>query len=828
MRTQSDMKPPLGFPADGAQHLRGCLDDLVRLMALPELWASGGPPDIVGALLDALLEMLRLEFVFVRLNDPNGGPSIETMRAAGLLELARPRQIGEALDTSLGASPAHWPPRAPVLICDLELAVASARLGPDADLGVLVAGSRKFQFPEDTDRLLLGVAAQQAAIRLQQARLLSEQMRVAELNHRVAQRTSELAAVNKKLKKEVAERRRVEAALRETEREARLIVDTIPGLVAVLSESGDLEILNDRMLEYFGKGLDEIKRWDTNDIIHPEDLPQVLQTFTQALASGNPYELETRLRRFDGAYRWFQLRGLPLCETTGRIARWYVLVTDIDELRRAQDALRASESKLKMIIDTIPALAWSAHPDRRVAFFNQHYLDFLGMSAEQASEGWADAVHPDDLDGLMSAWQRSLLTFGQAGEAEARLRRHDGEYRWFLFRASPLCDQQGSIVQWYGVNTDIEDRKRAEEQVRRAYGHLSEAQRLSQTGSFTSDLLRDVHTWSDEFYRICDFEPGSEVNIQRLGEIVHPEDMPLYQGAMQRALAGGDSRFEFRIVTSRGVMKYLRGAAHRVEQATGAVFVGAIHDVTASKVAEDALNKARSDLAYVTRLATLSTLTASIAHEVNQPLSGILTNAGTCLRMLDVARPDIDGARETARRTIRDGNRAAAVITRLRDLFSKREFTLEPIDLNEATREVIAMMVSELRRNGVILQSELDEDLPPVIGDRIQIQQVILNLLRNASEAMAGVDDRPRQMVVRTAREDDDGVRLTVRDVGVGVDPQSMVKLFDPFYTTKSGGMGIGLSVCYSIIERHDGRLWAEPNDGPGATFAFSIPCDPR
>jgi PAS domain S-box-containing protein len=704
LRTQSDMKPPLGSPVDGAQHLRACLDDLARLMALPDLWASGGPPDIVvGALLDALLEMLRLEFVFLRVNDPYGGPFIETMRAAATLErLARPRQIGEALDASFEASPARWPPRAQVLICDLELAVASARLGPEAEFGVLVAGSRKLQFPEDTDRLLLGVAAQQAAIRLQQARLLSEQGRVAELDQRVAQRTSELAAVDEKLNKEVAERRRVEAALREIEHESRLIVDSIPGLVAVLTESGDPELMNDRMLEYFGKGLEEIRQWETNDIFHPEDLPQALQTFTQALASGNPYELEARLRRFDGAYRWFQLRGLPLCETTGRIARWYVLVTDIDDLKRAQ------------------------------------------------------------------------------------------------------------------------------EEVRRACGHLSEAQRLSQTGSFTSDLLRDVHTWSDEFYRICDFEPGSEVNIQRLGEIVHPEDVPLYQGAIQRALEGGDSRFDFRIVTSRGVMKYLRGAAHRVEQTTGPVFVGAIHDVTASKVAEDALNKARSELAYVTRLATLSALTASIAHEVNQPLSGVVTNAGMCLRMLDAARPDIDGARETARRTIRDGNLAAAVITRLRDLFSKKEFTLELINLNEATREVIALLVSELRRNRVILQPELDEDLPSVTGDRIQLQQVILNLLRNASEAMAGVDDRPRQLVVGTAREDDDRVRLTVRDTGVGVDPQCMVKLFDPFYTTKSGGMGIGLSVSHSIIERHHGRLWAEPNDGPGATFAFSIPRDPK
>ena len=228
------------------------------------------------------------------------------------------------------------------------------------------------------------------------------------------------------------------------------------------------------------------------------------------------------------------------------------------------------------------------------------------------------------------------------------------------------------------------------------------------------------------------------------------------------------------------------------------------------------------------RVATLSTLTASIAHEVNQPLSGIITNAGTCLRMLDANPPNVDGARETARRTIRDGNRASEVVTRLRALFSKKEFTLEPLDLNEATREVMALSFSELQRNRVIVQSELADDLPSITGDRVQLQQVILNLLRNASDAMVGVHDRPRQLLIRTEREDGDRVRVTVRDAGVGFDRQSMDNLFEAFYTTKSDGMGIGLSVSRSIVERHHGRLWAEPNDGPGATFSFSIPRGPE
>jgi len=231
-------------------------------------------------------------------------------------------------------------------------------------------------------------------------------------------------------------------------------------------------------------------------------------------------------------------------------------------------------------------------------------------------------------------------------------------------------------------------------------------------------------------------------------------------------------------------------------------------------------------LAHVARVTTLSTLTASIAHEVNQPLSGIITNASTCLRMLDANPPNVDGARETARRTIRDGNRASEVITRLRALFSKKEFALESLDLNDAAREVIALSLSELQRNRVVVQSDLSDDLPSITGDRVQLQQVVLNLLRNASDAMVGVDDRPRQLLIRTEREGGGHVRVTVRDAGVGIERQGMDKLFDAFYTTKSGGMGIGLSVSRSIVERHHGRLWVEPNEGPGATFAFSIPAN--
>jgi C4-dicarboxylate-specific signal transduction histidine kinase len=250
-------------------------------------------------------------------------------------------------------------------------------------------------------------------------------------------------------------------------------------------------------------------------------------------------------------------------------------------------------------------------------------------------------------------------------------------------------------------------------------------------------------------------------------------------------------------------------------------------DINDRKQAEEALARARAELAHVAGVTSLGMLTASIAHEVNQPLSGIITNANTCLRMLSGDQPNIEGARETARRTIRDGHRASEVVTRLRALFKRKEVAAESIDLNDAAREVIALCMSELQSNRILVQHEFAENLPAVLGDRIQLQQVILNLLRNASDAMRDVDNRPRQLLIKTGSDDSNNVRLTVQDTGIGFAPDAADRLFESFYTTKEDGMGIGLSVSRSIIEAHRGQLWATSNDGPGSSFTFSIPCHP-
>jgi signal transduction histidine kinase len=378
---------------------------------------------------------------------------------------------------------------------------------------------------------------------------------------------------------------------------------------------------------------------------------------------------------------------------------------------------------------------------------------------------------------------------------------------------------------------DLSEQKRAERELRRSEAFLAEGQRLSQMGSFSWRVATDEVTWSEQLYRIYELEVGVPVTLELIRTRVHPGDVSLLeQMKLVYQARTGANRFEwqYRLLMPDHSIKYLHAVAHAIRDEDGQLeYIAAVQDVTARRLSEEALDKARAQLTHVARVTSLGVLTASIAHEINQPLSGIITNANTCLRMLAADSPDVDGARETARRTIRDGNRASEVIARLRALFTNKESTTEMVDLNEATREVIALSSRELQRNRVVIQSELADDLPTITGDRIQLQQVIVNLLRNASDAMVGAHDRPRQLLIRTEREDGDRVRVMVRDTGVGFDRQSLDKLFDPFYTTKRDGMGIGLSVSRSIVERHHGRFWAEPNDGPGATFSFSIPCVP-
>jgi PAS domain S-box-containing protein len=388
---------------------------------------------------------------------------------------------------------------------------------------------------------------------------------------------------------------------------------------------------------------------------------------------------------------------------------------------------------------------------------------------------------------------------------------------------------EGSQNEGVAFILDLSEQKRAERALRRSEAFLAEGQRLGQIGSYSWRVATGEIAWSEQLYRIYELEIGVPVTLDVIRTRVHPEDVTLYEKMVDQVHGGAvgkDFEWHYRLLMPDHSIKYLHAVARATCDPDGQLeYIAAIQDVTARRLSEEARDTARSEQAHVAGVMSLGTLAASIAHEINQPLSGIVTNASTCQRMLAAAPPNIDGALETARRTIRDANRASGVIMRLRALFNKKETATESVDLNEATREVIALSLSGLQTNEVVVRAELAEHLPLVRGDRVQLQQVILNLLRNAADAMSTIDDRPRELLISTEPAEGNQVQLSVKDAGVGFTPQAADKIFEGFYTTKTDGMGIGLSISRSIIEAHHGRIWAEPNDGPGSTFSFALPC---
>ncbi len=612
---------------------------------------------------------------------------------------------------------------------------------------------------------------------------------------------------------------------KKAERGLQLTIDSIPTLVRTYRPDGSLIFVNQTWRDYTGLSLETATEPERLSRIHPDDAPRVMPEWHKSLATGAPFQAEVRLRRADGEYRWHLIHRVPARDESGAIVMWYSVGADIEDRKRAEQKAVEAERELQRTIDHIPVLVATYRPDGSRLYINKRVSEYTDRTT---AEDWKRTIHPDDIELAESKW-RACVASGEEYELEFRVRMADGTYRWHLTRRVPLRDDAGKITRWYGIGYDIEDRKRAEEELRRSEAFLAKAQRLSLTGSFSFHSATEGFIWSEELYRIFEFQPGIRVTLALIASRYHPEDRHVMEETTERIRRGAaEFDYEHRLLMPDGSIKWV----HVVAQASrwdkdgrGLEYFGAVQDTTQRRLAEATIDKARSELAHVTRVMSLGTLTASIAHEVNQPLSGIITNASTCLRMLAADPPNIKGAQETARRTIRDGNRAAEVIARLRALFSKKAAATETVDLNEATREVLKLMFGDLLRNRVDLRLDLDHDHPPLVtGDRVQLQQVILNLVRNASDAMRDVNDRPKQLLVKVESEEGGGARLIVKDAGVGLDPQAVGRLFDAFYTTKSDGMGIGLSVSRSIIESHGGKLWAQANDGPGATFSFSLP----
>src|SRR5437660_7420540 len=442
-------------------------------------------------------------------------------------------------------------------------------------------------------------------------------------------------------------------------------------------------------------------------------------------------------------------------------------------------------------------------------------------------------VHPQDAAFVKQTIQRASRD-GRDFDFEHRLLMPDGFVKYVRVVAHAQRDESGEI-ELGGAVMDVTAAKRAEEALRRSESYVAEAQRLTHTGSWAwQGAGRDALHLSEEWYRLYGFDPekGPPTWEERLRR-VHPDDRAKWQGVIERAIAGAsDYELEFRILLPDGTVKYIHTVGHPVLNASGDLveFVGSSTDITERKRAEEALEalrQAQADLARVNRVTTMGELTASLAHEVNQPIAAAVTNANTCLRWLAADTPNLEEARAAAMRIVNDGKRAAEIISRTRQLFKKDSSQRELVDVNEIIQEMTVLLRGETTRFNILVATNLAADPPKVMADRVQVQQVLMNLMINGIEAMKD-EDGPRELAIRSQRAENEQLLVSVSDTGIGLPPQQANQIFNAFFTTTPHGTGMGLRISRSIVESHGGRLWAENNSQRGASFCFSLPTEGR
>ena len=694
-------------PAEEIKRLQRCINDLVGVFALPAVWSGGDPSQIVRTLLDVLLGMLRLDFIYLRLKDTGRGAPIEMVRVAQSRQLiVQANEIGESLNHWLGPDPQKWAPLVRNHIGEGDISMVPLRLGLHGEIGVIVAGSQRADFPEQTERLVLNVAANLAAIGLREARLLNEQKQIADiLDQRVAQRTEELARANEELKKEIAERKWAEQELKQSEVRKSAIVDSALDCIVTIDHEGRITEFNPAAGRTFGYRREEVVGKPLADVIIPPSLREKhRQGLARYLTTGEPQVLGRNIEmtavRADGsefpvelAITRIPLDGPP--SFTGYLR-------DITARKQADQNLRASELSLRQLTETIPEMLWSASPDGAIEYCNSRVLDYSGFSAEKImGSGWTALLHPDDVDGTLRAWTSCVAT-GVPYRVEVRMfHAADRTYRWCVTSALPLLDARGRILRWHGT-------------------------------------VVDMHDW---------------------------------------------------------------------------------------KQAQEALRNTQAELAHMTRVMTMGELTASIAHELNQPLASIMTNGQTSLRWLGQPTLDVKKIQELTKRVVADAQRASEIIDRIRAMAIRRAPQQTLLSLGDLVEELMLFLRHEFQSRGVSVSFDLTPELPKVVGDRTQLQQVIVNLAINAVQAMG--QSGGRNILVRTTLSDPDMVCCAIEDSGPGIEPKNLPRLFESFFTTKDTGMGMGLPICRSIVEAHEGHIRAD-NDSAlgGARFSFALPAN--
>jgi PAS domain S-box-containing protein len=607
----------------------------------------------------------------------------------------------------------------------------------------------------------------------------------------------------------------------------RSVIDTLPTLVWSTRADGSAEFFNRRWLDYTGMSAREALAGKWVESIHPNDRTALLAHWRGSLSTAEPLETEVRQRRFDGKYRWFLVRGTALRDSAGRIAQWVGANTDIDDWHQAKESLRLSERHLQLVLDSLPGLSYTQTPEGAIELASRRVHEYFGTSTNDEYRDWAGngMVHPDDLERVFREISAGIST-GAPYTVVLRQRRFDGVYRWFQCQHTPLRDSDGRITRWYGLGADIDDIERA-----------ASASRASEQGwrLIIDGLPGLIYTMTPtcelEFVnrKVLEYFGRSFEELrdwERIGA-VHPDDLPLVKASLRRTVEHEEPHeVEQRLRRGDGVYRWFkpRGLPQRDAEGRIVRWFCLLTDIDELKKAEELLRGNQARLARAAHLATVSELSASIAHEINQPLGALVTNAQACRQWLTNEPPNVERALRSAELIVRDGTSAAEVIRRIRSLFKRAPLVKHVLDADEVIDEVCSLMHDDLRSRQVVLEKQLQGGGMRIVADRVQIQQLLVNLIRNAIEAMDTVTDRPRKVAI-VSRSDSSELTVLVTDDGVGI--QDSAAVFESFFSTKPHGLGMGLAICRSIVEAHEGRLWATRNEPHGSTFGFALPIHP-
>src|ERR1700691_128627 len=631
---------------------------------------------------------------------------------------------------------------------------------------------------------------------------------------------------------DITDRKRAEDKIREQEAELRQIVDLAPQLVTVFGPRRERLYANRILLDYLGISLDEWRqRTDSSEFIHPDDRERVDAHSDLALSSGASYELEFRVRKSSGKYRWFLTRFSPVRDDKGQIMRWYIAATDIEDRKRAEEALQQSQFYLAEGQRLAHMGSWAFNPSGYFEYWSQELFRIYGLDPQKGAptlEQFLATVHPADRD-FMAETIRKMLAECSGCDVKKRIVRPDGELRYIRCVGIPVVE--GEVSKGFlGTAIDITGQELLTQELERQQAHLTEAQKLTHSGSWAwrlADRKMNTEHLSEEWYRIYGFDPaGGAPTREEFLERVHPEDRLRCKCMSERAIVEkADYNQVFRIVLPNGMVKWIHTVGHPVLSNTADLegFVGSSTDITERKSAEQEREKRRqleADLAHIDRVSTLGEMAASLAHEIKQPISAAITSANSCVEWLSHEPPNLDRARAAAAKIDTYGNRAAEIIDRIRSLYKKSPPQRELVDVNGIIEEMLTLLKGEATRASIAMCTDLSSDLPKIMVDRVQLQQVFMNLMLNG---IAAKRDSGGDLTVKSELQDDQ-LQFSISDTGVGLPAEKMDQIFCAFFTTKAQGSGMGLAVSRSIVESHGGRLWAAANDGRGATFRFTLP----